>query len=155
MRRPLLRALIRRRASSHRQRPSAATSSRFGLHLCSCSCRPSSCAAAFNCRFRSLPPGRLSSFSSIAFAARTNRASSSRQIGQIMNVLRRLSRRYWRVSSRVVENEPRDTFLPEIPYRAPRPDLTLLTMSSRLEVRIRLLTDRAIVAMTQEELHAI
>jgi hypothetical protein len=48
----LLRALIRRSASSHRRRPSAATSSRFGLHPCSCSCRPSSCtaarAAAFN-----------------------------------------------------------------------------------------------------------
>jgi len=95
---PLLRALIRRSASSHRRRPSAATSSRFGLHPCSCSCRPSFCAAAraaaFNCRFRSLPPGRRSSFSSIAFAARTNRASSSRQIGQIMNALRRLSRTY-------------------------------------------------------------
>ena len=105
----LLRALIRRSASSHRRRPSAAISSRFGLHPCSCSCRPSSCAAAraaaFNCRFRSLPPGRRSSFSSIAFAARTNRASSSRQIGQIMNALRRLSRTYRRVSRRVVENE--------------------------------------------------
>ena len=92
----LLRALIRRSASSHRRRPSAAISSRFGLHPCSCSCRPSSRAAvaraaAFNCRFRSLRPGRRSSFSSIAFAARTNRASNSRQIGQIMNVLRRLS----------------------------------------------------------------
>ena len=105
----LLRALIRRSASSHRRRPSAATSSRFGLHPCSCSCRTSSCAAAraaaFNCRFRSLPPWRRSSFSSIAFAAHTNRACNSRQIGQIMDVLRRLSRTYWRVSSRVVENE--------------------------------------------------